>query len=199
MTDLTVDANGLNLSYSAYIFYPGALAYCNSLLFTYYTVYVDGEEYGTYQVDDQSGAFSVSGDIILDSYGEHTISITAKLDGITTNTLTTNIFLSENERPNNFEWDAAKKSGETFSLTKEEMNRLMDNINATRVYRGLQAYPFAKIQSGDTFTSDIYNNIVEAIQGISGYGDYLKNVTANSDVISARDLNVLKDEINAVI
>ena len=100
-------------------------------------------------------------------------------------------------RPDTFSWTYTKRSGRAFNLTADEWNELTSNINAVRRYRGYSNYSFTTAYEGDDFTAKMYNQAVNAIKGISGYGSYIYTVSKGA-VITADRLNDLRDEINAV-
>lgn len=185
--EFKAEANGFNVNYTATLIDP--------LYLNRYTIYVDGEEYGSY--DQPQYDSYISGSLVLISYGEHTIGIKATVDGVETNIATTKVFAAQTERPDKFEWDTPKIQGEAFSLSASEINRLMSNINAIRVYRELEDYPFSYATSGAEFSAGMYNSMVAAIKGIEGYGTYLVDVVPGLP-IEARHLNLLRDEVNAI-
>ena len=100
-------------------------------------------------------------------------------------------------RPAYFSWTYDKSSGGSFNLTATEWNNLCSNINAVRVYKGLSVYSFTTASSGNIFYASMYNEAVDAIQGISGYGAYLSTVSSNS-IIYASQMNSLVSELNAI-
>ena len=100
-------------------------------------------------------------------------------------------------RPSNFSWTYAKTKGGSFNLTATEWNNLTARINAFRAYKGLSNYSFTYAYKGDDFTAAMYNQAVNAIKGISGYGSYLSTVS-KGDTVTAAGLNLLRDELNAI-
>lgn len=100
-------------------------------------------------------------------------------------------------RPDYFSWTYTKRSGRAFNLTADEWNELTSNINEVRRYRGYSNYSFTTAYSGDNFTAKMYNQAVNAIKGISGYGTYIYTVSKGEE-ITADHLNDLRDELNAV-
>lgn len=109
----------------------------------------------------------------------------------------------DSTRPKYFYWTYAKNSGGTFNLTAIEWNTLTANINQVRVYKGLTEYKgatnlgFTMAFKGNSFTAAMYNQAVEAIQEISGYGAFLSYVSPG-DTIYASHLNNLVSELNAI-
>ncbi len=104
---------------------------------------------------------------------------------------------AEKVRPSNFSWTYIKTQGGSFNLTATEWNNLTARINAFREYRGLSNYSFTRAYSGNDFTAAMYNQAVNAIKGISGYGSYLSTVSSG-DTVTAAGLNLLRDELNAI-
>ena len=187
ITEFSATVSGLNVNYNALL---ADAQYLNE-----YTVYVDGIEYSSYTGGHYDSY--TDGTIVLTSYGEHTIAIKAVVDGIETNTASLKVYAAQTNRPDEFEWDTPKVQGEIFALSMSEVNRLMDNINEVRVYRGLEPYQFTHVTAGTEFSASMYNNMVTAIKDIEGYGTYLVDVVPGLP-IEARHLNLLRDELNAV-
>ena len=100
-------------------------------------------------------------------------------------------------RPSNFSWTYTKTKGGSFNLTAAEWNALTARINAFREYKGLSSYSFTYAYRGNDFTAAMYNQAVNAIKGISGYGSYLSTVSSG-DTVTAAGLNLLRDELNAI-
>jgi len=100
-------------------------------------------------------------------------------------------------RPSNFSWTYTKTKGGSFNLTAAEWNALTARINAFREYKGLSSYSFTYAYKGNDFTAAMYNQAVNAIKGISGYGSYLYTVS-KGDTVTAAGLNALRDELNAI-
>ena len=100
-------------------------------------------------------------------------------------------------RPSNFSWTYTKTQGGSFNLTAAEWNSLTARINAFREYKGLSSYSFTYAYKGNDFTAAMYNQAVNAIKGISGYGSYLSTVS-KGDTVTAAGLNLLRDELNAI-
>ncbi len=100
-------------------------------------------------------------------------------------------------RPSNFSWTYTKTKGGSFNLTAAEWNALTARINAFREYKGLSSYSFTYAYKGNDFTAAMYNQAVNAIKGISGYGSYLSTVSSG-DTVTAAGLNLLRDELNAI-
>ena len=112
------------------------------------------------------------------------------------------IIAPDNERPEDFYWyegkNGYKVQSASFDLTAEEWIDFTQRINDFRKYRGLSNnYDFSSIEPGDLFTANIYNEAVEAIQEIEGYGAYLEEVVKGQEV-TAQLLNILIDELNAI-
>ena len=99
-------------------------------------------------------------------------------------------------RPALFYWDNGKISGNAFNITAAEWNRLTENINAVRVYKGYQGYTFTTAAQGNTFTANHYNQCVVAITGM-GYGGGLSYVSTG-DSIMASAINALATAVNSI-
>lgn len=106
-------------------------------------------------------------------------------------------FVSAQTRPAKFYWTYSKAQGGSFNLTATEWNNLCANINSVRAYKGLTAYSFTTAYTGNIFYAYMYNQAVEAIQGVDGYGSYLSAVTSKS-TITAYHMNILVSELNAI-
>jgi len=104
---------------------------------------------------------------------------------------------SEFTRPNYFDWGYAKTSGGSFNLTASEWNALRTNINQVRWYRDYSTASMTIVSQGDDLTASIYNEAVDAIQGIAGYGTYLPTAT-QGDPVTAYHFNILVSELNAI-
>lgn len=108
-------------------------------------------------------------------------------------------------RPGYFYWINSRMDltdvpdGEPVSryITASLWRELQDNVNEVREYKGYRAYSFSRVSRGDIITAYDYNDIVDAIQGISGYGRYLSSVS-RGDKITRRVMQKLQDELNAV-
>lgn len=62
---------------------------------------------------------------------------------------------------------------------------------------GYGAYGFTTVSRGDDFTATIYNQAVNAIKGISGYGTYLDTVSKGDNILANHFIS-LRDELNAI-
>ena len=100
-------------------------------------------------------------------------------------------------RPSNFSWTHEKTQGGSFNLTADEWNALTARINAFREYWGLNSYSFTYAYKGNDFTAAMYNQAVNAIKDISGYGSRLSTVSKGNNVTAA-GLNLLRDELNDI-
>jgi hypothetical protein len=79
-----------------------------------------------------------------------------------------------------------------------EWNALRTNVNTVREYRGYSSYYWSyTVNKGTIFTAAIYNEVVRAIKGISGYGTSLYEVSKGNTITSGH-LNTLMREINNV-
>lgn len=116
-------------------------------------------------------------------------------------------------RPSEFSWTYEKKKGKPFNLTAEEWRDLLDNINAVRKYRGLSTFTkdttgyalsysnyydyFTYPESGDDFLHKHYNQALNGITGMLGYG-YSNNKKKSGDTVTADCLNLLVEMLNSI-
>ena len=118
-----------------------------------------------------------------------------------------------NTRPNDWEWTTTISPSAFIPIdslgfhpvTATEWNNFTNRINAFRKYasdKGISVsgninYNFTTVSRGQTFTPIIYNQAVNAIKGISGYGSYLSTISNNS-ILTANLFILLKTELNAI-
>lgn len=76
------------------------------------------------------------------------------------------------QKPDLFEWDSPKVSGEAFNLTAGEWNRLTAKINEWCEYKGRDTHQFTKAESGKPFTADMYAEARDAIDGLTNLTMY---------------------------
>lgn len=108
-------------------------------------------------------------------------------------------------RPANWEWttDISPTSyvpmdSEGFHpVTATEWNNFTNRINEFRTYTGYSNYSFTSVSKGQAFTPSIYNQAVEAIKGISGYGSYLSTISSGT-ILTADLFLSLRNELNAI-
>lgn len=100
-------------------------------------------------------------------------------------------------RPPYYYWTYSKVSGGYFNLTASEWNGLTNNINLVRQYKGYSTYWFSTAYTGSQFTAIHWNEAVNAIQGIFGYGYWL-STHSSGDVIYASEMNTMINELNAI-
>ena len=116
------------------------------------------------------------------------------------------------DRPEEFRWaDGAetKKRGQKFDITADEWCDLLDNINAVREYKGYSKFPqgsytgtsyynrFTYPTSGQPFRYQHYNQALNAITGMLGYG-YADNAVKQGDAITADRINLLVQWLNGI-
>lgn len=108
-------------------------------------------------------------------------------------------------RPNDWEW-TTKISSTAYvpmdslgfhPVTATEWNNFTKRINEFRAYTGYSDYSFSIVSRGQEFTPTIYNQAVNAIKGISGYGSYLSTISKGTE-LTANLLLSLRDELNAI-
>lgn len=164
--------------------------------------YLDNTHWGTSSLNAHASSSDIVWFTNLESDTHYSIdAVISYTDGDSVLTITLSGLCktekSASVRPDYFDWTAAKTSGGAFNLTALEWNGLTDNINAVRVYRGYSPYSFTTVSSGQSFTAAIYNEAVQAIKGIAGYGTYVYAVS-KGDKVYASQLNTLVSELNAI-
>lgn len=108
-------------------------------------------------------------------------------------------------RPENWEWTTTISSTAYVPVdslgfhpvTAVEWNNFTKRINEFREYTGYSDYSFSTVSRGQEFTPVIYNQAVNAIKGISGYGSYLSTISTGTK-LSANLFLSLRDELNAI-
>lgn len=102
-------------------------------------------------------------------------------------------------KPDYFEWTNSKSSNKSFNVTAEEWNRLIDTVIAVHEYMGEyneSAYPMTKVEKGEPFYADYFNEVRFAIGSVYSTGLSDKS---SGDPIKASDLNQLVTSINLAI
>ncbi|MNO37867.1 Chitinase A1 precursor [compost metagenome] len=105
---------------------------------------------------------------------------------------------TKKNRPANFEWDNGKYSGYAFNISASEWNRLCGRINEFRSYKGLSDSIFTTVSKGVDFKAAYYNELVNAIKGMSPPTSVPNNRVAG-DFIYANDINRLKESLNSIL
>lgn len=108
-------------------------------------------------------------------------------------------------RPNDWEWTTTISSTAYVPMdslgfhpvTATEWNNFTKRINEFRAYTGYSDYSFSKVSRGQDFTPAIYNQAVNAIKGIIGYGSYLSTISTETTLTADLFLS-LRDELNAI-
>ena len=116
-------------------------------------------------------------------------------------------------RPNDWEWTTTISSSAYVPIdslgfhpvTATEWNNFTSRINAFREYaanKGISVsgntnYSFTSVSRGKIFTPAIYNQAVNAIKGISGYGSYLSTISSGTK-LTANLFILLKTELNSI-
>lgn len=103
----------------------------------------------------------------------------------------------------NFEWDSAKISGNAFNITASEWSRFQEAINFKRNNRGLSYYDFSKFYTGNTFSSDAFNQVITAINQIYTHigtstqiAPEISGGVNTGDIVYAWYFNNLRDALN---
>lgn len=111
---------------------------------------------------------------------------------------------SANPRPAYFNWDynpttgtTSKIQGQPFDLKATEWNRLTDNINSVRQYKGYSYYWFTTALQGSQFTAAFYNEAVNAINDMLPFFNQLSTVSSG-DTITAYLMNIIVTRLNGI-
>jgi hypothetical protein len=97
-------------------------------------------------------------------------------------------------RPDSFEWDVAKVSGEDVNVTATEWNKFTVRINEFRQYKELTDYVFTTVATGDAISAVIFNQAIGAIMPMyTTYGD----MQAGWDIY-ADYFNNIRDHLNSI-
>ncbi|WP_168120729.1 hypothetical protein [Paenibacillus sp. HB172176] len=113
-----------------------------------------------------------------------------------------NTITLQNNRPEEFSWTYEKSKDENFNLTATEWNNLTSKINEFRAYRlgTNSSYSFTQAQTGSPFYAVMFNQAVNAINGINNPSPTISppSTKMRGDIITASDINQLKFSINSV-
>lgn len=114
--------------------------------------------------------------------------------------ITYRIVVPEKTRPNTFQWTNPKEKGKDFNLTAKEWNDLCQNVNDLLAYCDQWDYPFTKAVKEESFTAEMFNEILEAIKPISKKTpEYLESREVKAgDIIKAQDLKDLVALVNEI-
>jgi hypothetical protein len=109
-------------------------------------------------------------------------------------------------RPAKFSWiKSTVKQGKDAIVFASDWNALTANINAVRAYRKEKGYtvstpieyPFSTAKKGNALTADMFNEVLRAIKGISGYGTWFRDFKPGEDC-TAELLNSVVTELNTI-
>lgn len=100
-------------------------------------------------------------------------------------------------RPNLFQWTSPKVSGETFNLTADEWNGLLNAVNDVRQYKELRPYKFTTAVKGEPFKASLFNEARTAIQEMTDE-DLEIPVAETGMVVTASMLNLLVEKLNKI-
>lgn len=123
-----------------------------------------------------------------------------------TKNVTTNAETPTITRPSKFSWtNSIVKQGEDAIIYATEWNELTGNINEVRAYRKAKGYTvstptqysFTAAVRGNDLTADMFNEVLEAISGISGYGTWFREFSKGEDC-TADLLNSVVTELNTI-
>lgn len=109
-------------------------------------------------------------------------------------------------RPSKFSWTKSiVEQGKDAIIYATEWNALTANINEVRAYRKAKGYTvstptgysFTTAVKGNNLTADMFNEVLDAISGISGYGTWFRNFDKGEDC-TADLLNSVVTELNTI-
>lgn len=97
-------------------------------------------------------------------------------------------------RPNNWQWDSTKLSGNSLNITASEWNRFLNRIDAFRSYKGLGSgsYTYASVSS--TIAANQYNQARLAISSIGA----VPYAVSSGSTIYASEFNQIRDYLNTI-
>lgn len=123
----------------------------------------------------------------------------------------TEITIQKLSKPDKWVWSTNIGIGKLLPITSHgihpmtytEWNNFTKRINEFRQYKGYSEYAFTQVVQYQEFTANIYNEAVEAIKGVSGYGEfiyYINNTTLAVDncIFKISLLNDLAAEANSI-
>lgn len=128
----------------------------------------------------------------------HTVDLTAKA--------TTQAEAPTITRPAKFSWvKSIVAKGKDAIIYASDWNALTANINDVRAYRKEKGYTvssptkfsFTTALRGHDLTADMFNEVLEAIKGISGYGTWFREFSKGEDC-TAELLNSVVAELNTI-
>lgn len=169
--------------------------------------YIDGEDYSTTSLSDgnaNSNWITFSG-LKPDYSYEIQADVYGWIPGLgqtrivwCSDAFTTEADPDQGNRPEYFEWTYSKKSGKEFKLTAKEWNALCDHINELLDYYDMWDEYFTPAVSGEAFTADMFNEILDAIYPISPRtSSYLQSYKVEpGDIVYAWLLNDLVSLVN---
>lgn len=109
-------------------------------------------------------------------------------------------------RPSKFSWDKSiVEQGKDAIIYASDWNTLTKNINEVRAYRKANGYTvssptqysFTTAVKGNALTADMFNEVLNAIKGISGYGTWFRDFEKGEDC-TAQLLNSVVTELNTI-
>lgn len=109
-----------------------------------------------------------------------------------------NTVTMQDNRPAEFDWSDghAPARGIVFNLLASDWNRLQNNINEVREYKGESSRRFTRAVSGGAFTANQYNEVLSALQDM-GYATSLSEVEPGDPII-ASNLNTIVTLLNRI-
>ena len=109
-------------------------------------------------------------------------------------------------RPSKFSWEYSDVAqGKDAIKSATDLNNLTQNINEVRAYRKANGYTvsspteysFTTAVKGHDITADMFNELLHAIKGISGYGTWFRDFDSGEEC-TAQLLNSVVTELNTI-
>ncbi|WP_127580797.1 fibronectin type III domain-containing protein [Paenibacillus koleovorans] len=111
---------------------------------------------------------------------------------------TSGSFTAVPARPSNFSWTFSKTPGGDFNLSDDEWNAFTAKIDAFRTYKGLGAFGFTTVNTGNYFTATIFNEAVNSINPMSPPTLPPSTKSPNQDIYASY-LNDLVSSLNSIL
>ena len=102
-----------------------------------------------------------------------------------------------NPRPSSWQWTSTVSVGSPFMISAQEWRNFCDRINAFRAFKGLGAYSFSNVSSGQAVSATIVNQARTAINAVSTHGTLPPQIVSG-DTITAYVFNQLRIALNAI-
>ena len=99
--------------------------------------------------------------------------------------------------PPPWQWISTVSVGSPFMISAQEWRSFCDRINAFRAFKGLSAYSFSNVSSGQAVSATIVNQARTAINAVSTHGTLPPQIVSG-DTITAYVFNQLRIALNAI-